>query len=59
VRSSLQGNWQNLRNAVVEYAAYPGRECVLLHIDEGMSWESVSNLRYRYMRNACSWCVTC
>jgi hypothetical protein len=44
--SDLQGSWQNLRDAVVAHADFPGRERVLLHIDEGMSWESVRNLRY-------------
>ena len=44
--SDLQGSWQNLRNTVVEHADFPGRERVLLHIDEGMSWESVRNLLY-------------
>ena len=44
--SDLQGSWQNLRDAMVEHADFPGRERVLLHIDEGMSWESVRNLRY-------------
>lgn len=44
--SDLQGSWQNLRHAVVEHADSPGRERVLLHIDEGMSWESVRNLLY-------------
>jgi hypothetical protein len=43
--SDLQGSWQNLRNAVVE--AWPFSECerLLFHIDEGMSWESVRNLK--------------
>jgi hypothetical protein len=43
--SDLQGSWQNLREAVVEHAGFAGWERVLLHIDEGMSWESVRNLR--------------
>ena len=46
VLSDLQGAWQNLRDAVVEYAGFPGWERALFHIDEGMSWESVRNLRY-------------
>lgn len=46
VLSDLQGAWQNLRNAVVEHAGFPGWERALFHIDEGMSWESVRNLRY-------------
>lgn len=44
--SDLQGSWQNLRDAVVEHAGFTGWERVLLHIDEGMSWESVRNLSY-------------
>ena len=44
--SDLQGSWQNLREAVVEHAGFAGWERVLLHIDEGMSWESVRNFRY-------------
>ena len=43
--SDLQGSWQNLRDAVVEHAGFAGWERVLLHIDEGMSWEAVRNLR--------------
>jgi len=41
----LQGAWLNLRAAVVETGPFPGAERLLLHIDEGMSWESVRNLR--------------
>jgi hypothetical protein len=43
VLSDLQGAWQNLRDAVVEHAGFTGWERALLHIDEGMSWESVRN----------------
>ena len=46
VLSDLQGTWQNLRDTVVEHAGFTGWERVLLHIDEGMSWEAVRNLRY-------------
>lgn len=46
VLSDLQGAWQNLRDTVVEHAGFAGWERALLHIDEGMSWESVRNLRY-------------
>ena len=46
VLSDLQGAWQNLRDTVVEHAEFAGRERALLHIDEGISWESVRNLRY-------------
>ena len=48
--SDLQGSWQNLRDAVVEHAGFAGWERVLLHIDEGMNWESVRNLRYMNQR---------
>jgi len=30
----------------VEHVGLPGWKRALLHIDEGMSWESVRNLRY-------------
>ena len=46
----MQGSWQNLRNAVVEHAGFTGWERVLLHIDEGMSWEWVRNFRYMSQR---------
>ena len=46
VLSDLQGVWQNLRDMVVEHAGFAGWERALLHIDEGMSWESVRNLQY-------------
>ncbi|RLJ17277.1 hypothetical protein DJ030_14565 [bacterium endosymbiont of Escarpia laminata] len=46
VLSDLQGSWQNLRDTVVKHAGYTGWERALLHIDEGMSWESVRNLQY-------------
>ncbi len=46
VLSDLQGAWQNLRHALVEHAGFPGWERGLFHIDEGMSWESVRDLRY-------------
>ena len=46
VLSDLQGAWQNLRDTVVEHTGFTGWERALLHIDEGMSWESVRNLRY-------------
>ncbi|MCU7848106.1 MAG: hypothetical protein KZQ89_08875 [Candidatus Thiodiazotropha sp. (ex Lucinoma kastoroae)] len=45
VLSDLQGAWQNLRDTVVEHAGFIGWERALLHIDEGMSWESVRNLQ--------------
>ena len=43
--SDLQGAWQNLRDTVAGQSGLAGRERVLLHIDEAMSWESVRNLR--------------
>jgi hypothetical protein len=46
VLSDLQGAWRNLRDAVVEHAGFAGWERALLHTDEGMSRESVRNLRY-------------
>ncbi len=46
VLSDRQGAWQNLRVTIVEHAGFPGWEPALFHIDEGMSWESVRNLRY-------------
>ncbi len=49
ILSDLQGAWGNLRQAVVENHPFPGSDKLLLHIDEGMSWESVRNLSQ--MRN--------
>ncbi len=46
ILSDLQGAWLSLREAVVEHAGFSDWEHVLFHIDEGMSWESVRNLRY-------------
>ena len=34
----------------MEHAGFTGWERVLLHIDEGMSWESVRNFRYMSQR---------
>jgi len=45
ILSDLQGAWINLRAAVVENFGFPDSERMLFHIDEGMSWESVRNLR--------------
>jgi len=39
--SDLQGAWENLRESVVEHHPFPAWQRLLLHIDEGMSWESV------------------
>lgn len=45
ILSDLQGAWGNLRQAVAESHPVPGSDKLLFHIDEGMSWESVRNLR--------------
>jgi len=42
--SDLQGAWQNLRQEVVDAWPFPECDKLLVHIDEGMSWESVRNL---------------
>ena len=42
--SDLQGAWQNLREAVVEAWPFPECQRLLVHVDEGMSWENVRNL---------------
>jgi len=42
--SDLQGAWQNLRETVVDAWPFPECDRLLVHIDEGMSWESVRNL---------------
>jgi len=42
--SDCQGAWTNLREAVVAAHPYPESHRLLLHIDEGMSWESVRDL---------------
>jgi len=43
--SDLQGSWANLRDAVVENYGFQNSDKLLLHIDEGMSWESVRDLK--------------
>jgi hypothetical protein len=43
--SDLQGAWQVLREAVVEHPPFTDQARLLFHIDEGMSWENVRNLR--------------
>ncbi len=43
--SDLQGSWENLRGAVVDNFGFPNSDKLLLHIDEGMSWESVRDLK--------------
>ena len=44
VISDLQGSWENLRDIVVEHFGFPDSDRLMLHIHEGMSWESVRNL---------------
>ena len=43
--SDLQGAWQVLRDAVVEHPPFTEQSRLLIHIDEGMSWENVRDLR--------------
>lgn len=42
--SDLQGAWESLRHSVVDSGGFAGRERVLFHIDEAMSWETVRHL---------------
>ncbi len=44
ILSDLQGAWTLLRESVVETGGFEGKDRVLFHIDEAMSWESVRNL---------------
>jgi hypothetical protein len=43
--SDLQGAWRNLRDAVVEHQPFAEQARLLFHVDEGMSWENVRDLR--------------
>ncbi len=43
--SDLQGAWQVLREAVVEHPPFTEQSRLLFHVDEGMSWENVRDLR--------------
>lgn len=43
--SDLQGVWQVLRDEVVEHPLFTEQVRLLFHIDEGMSWENVRDLR--------------
>lgn len=43
--SDLQGAWQNLHEVVVEHPPFAEQARLLFHIDEGMSWENVRDLR--------------
>ena len=40
--SDLQGAWGCLRDAVVENFGFTNSDKLMFHIDEAMSWESVS-----------------
>ena len=42
--SDLQGAWENLRDVVASAHPFDQSDRLLLHIDEGMSWESVRRL---------------
>ncbi|RLV59947.1 hypothetical protein D5018_09715 [Parashewanella curva] len=44
VVSDLQGDWENLRDAVLEHFDFPDSDRLIFHVYEGMSWESVRNL---------------
>lgn len=43
--SDLQGAWQVLREAVVEHPPFTEQSRLLFHVDEGLSWENVRELR--------------
>ncbi len=43
--SDLQGAWENLRSVVVENYGFTNSDKLLFNIDEGMSWESVRDLK--------------
>lgn len=45
ILSDLQGAWGLLRSSVVDAAGFEGWDRAIFHIDEGMSWETVRNLR--------------
>ena len=45
ILSDLQGAWGCLRESVVKSFGFDGSDRVIFHIDEGMSWEVVRNLR--------------
>lgn len=44
ILSDLQGAWECLRTTVTEQAGFEGRDKLLFHIDEAMSWETVRRL---------------
>jgi len=43
--SDLQGAWSCLRDAVINLPPSEIQHRLIFHIDEGMSWESVRNLK--------------
>ena len=45
ILSDPQGAWSLLRDSVVDAAGFEGWNRAIFHIDEGMSWESVRNLK--------------
>lgn len=46
ILSDLQGAWGLLRQEVVKCIPFENDSALMLHIDEGMSWESVRDLQY-------------
>ena len=45
ILSDLQGAWSLLRESVVDTGGFEGWDRAIFHIDEGMSWETVRNLK--------------
>jgi len=43
--SDLQGAWENLRDATAKAHPFDGSERMLFHIDEGMCWDSIRDLK--------------
>lgn len=59
ILSDLQGAWNLLRDSVVDTGGFEGRDRVIFHIDEAMSWETVRNLKQMsplllIIRNICT-----
>ena len=46
IMSDLQGSWEWLRDEVVKCMPFENASELILHIDEGMSWESVRDLQH-------------
>lgn len=42
--SDLKGAWENLREEVIAAHPFPESDRILLHIEDGMSWEAVRDL---------------